>query len=145
MDFAPEDVARHRAADQGGRDVVEEARQHEHDGEQRKPALPAVRQERRHLVGDAALLEMPRQERKAHQQQEQVGEDHPLVLHVQGEAGQPGAELEAGEDELVDDDRGEPGERDLQRLVMQDGDADQRQREQDEVDRNPEDVNRRNG
>ena len=115
VDFALEHVARHRAADQRGRDVVEEARQHEHDGEQREPALPAVGQERRHLVGNAAVLEMPRQDRKAHQQQEQVREDHPFVLHVQAEAGQSGAELEAGEDQLVEDDRGEAGERDLKR------------------------------
>ena len=81
-------VARHRAADQRRRDVVKEARQHEDDDEQREAALPVVRQESRHLVRHLALLEMPRQQREAHQQQEQVGEDHPFVLHVQREAGE---------------------------------------------------------
>ena len=136
--LSSEHVPRHRAADQRGGDIVEEARQHEHDREQHEPALPSVRQERRHFVGDAAVLEMARQDREAHQQQEQVREDHRLVLHVQREAGEASAELEAGEDELVDDDGGEPGERHLQRLVVEDRDADQREREQDEVDRNAE-------
>ena len=145
VDFALEHVARHRAADQRGRDVVEEARQHEHDGEQREPALPSVGQERRHLVRNAAVLEVPGQDRKAHQQQEQVREDHPFVLHVQAEAGQSGAELEAGEDQLVQDDRGEAGERDLKRAVVEERHAKQGHGEQDEVDRDAEDVDRRCG
>ena len=110
------------------------------DNEQREAALPVVRQERRHLFRDLALLEMPRQQRKAHQQQEQVGEDHPLVLHVQREAGEPGAELEAGEDELVERDRRKPGQRDLQRVMMKQRDAEQRQREQDEIDGDAEQI-----
>ena len=83
VDLAAENVPRHGAADQRRGDVVEEARQHEHDDEQHEAALPVVGQEGRHLVGHAALLEMPRQQRKAHQQQEQVREDHPFVLQVQ--------------------------------------------------------------
>ena len=85
VDLAPENMPRHRAADQRGGDVVEEARQHEHDDEQRKAALPVVGQEGRHLVRDAALLEMARQQREAHQQQEQVRQDHPFVLQVPAE------------------------------------------------------------
>ena len=54
----------------------------------------------------------------------------------------PGAELEAGEAELVDDDGGEPGQRHLQRVVVEEGDAQQRQREQDEIDGNAEEVER---
>ena len=145
MDFAAEDVTRHRAADQRGRDVVEEAREDEHDREQHEPALPAIRQECRHLVGDAALLEMAREDREAHQQQEQIGQDHGLVLHVQGETGEPRAGLEAGERQLVDDDRRKPGQRNLQGLVMEDRDPDQRQAEQDEVDRNSQHEHRLSG
>ena len=52
---------------------------------------------------------------------------------------QAGAGLEAGEDELVDDDGREPGQRDLQRVVVEQRDAEQRQREQDEIDRDAED------
>ena len=117
-------------------------REHEDDGKQRKAALPAVRQERRHLVRDAAVLEMPRQQRKAHQQQKQVRQNHRLVLHVQAEAGEPGAGLETGEDQLVEHDRGKARQRDLQRLVMEESDADQRQREQDEVDGDAEHIDR---
>ena len=58
------------------------------DDQQHEAALPVVGQEARHLVGHPALLEMARQQRKAHQQQEQVGEDHPFVRHVQREAGE---------------------------------------------------------
>ena len=58
------------------------------------------------------------------------------MLHVQSESGKARAELEAGEGELVDENGRETGERDLQSLVMEDRNADQRQREQDEVDRN---------
>jgi hypothetical protein len=90
MDLAAEHMARHRAADQRGRDVVEEAGQHEHDREQDQ----SVRQEGRHRVRDAAVFEVARQDRGAHQQQEQVREDHPFVPHVQREAGEPGTGLE---------------------------------------------------
>ena len=97
MDFAAEHVARHGPADQGGRDVVEEARQDEDDDQQREPALPVVGQIGRHLVRNPAVLEVPRQQRKAHEQQEQVRQDDPLVLHLQAEAGEPRTEFEAGE------------------------------------------------
>ena len=46
VDFAAEHMARHGAADQRRRDVVEEARQHEHDHQQRDAALPVVGQDR---------------------------------------------------------------------------------------------------
>ena len=38
---------------------------------------------------------------------------------VVAEAGEARAVLETGEDQLVDDDRGQTGERDLKRLVME--------------------------
>ena len=105
-----------------------------------KPAGPAVRQEGRHLVRDAAVLEVPRQDRKAHQQQEQVCQNHPLVVHLQHEAAETLALPEPGEEQLVDGDHRKPGQRDLQRLVMEDRDAEQRQAEQDEINRDAEQV-----
>ena len=83
---------------------------------------------------------MPRQDCKAHQQQEKVGEDDPLVLHLQRKAAQSLALSEPGEEQLVDGDHGEPGQRNLQRLVMEDGDAEQRQAEQNEINRDAEQV-----
>ena len=51
-----------------------------------KPPSPSIRQKCRHLVWDAAIFKMTREDRKPHQQQEQVCEDHGFVLHVQREA-----------------------------------------------------------
>lgn len=143
MDVALEHVARDRAADQGGSDVVEETREHKNDGEQRNAASPAIRKKRRHLIGYVTLLEVAGKDGEAHQQQEQVRQDHPLVLHVPSQAGEPGAELEAGEDELVEEDCSEPRQRDLKRSMMEDRHAYQRQREEDEIDRNAEHEYRR--
>ena len=83
MDLAAEHVARDRAANDRRRNVVEEARQHEHHDKQHQAAFPIVRQQRRHLVGNGAFLEMPRQQRKSHQQQEQIGEERELVAQMQ--------------------------------------------------------------
>ena len=62
------------------------------------------------------------------------------MLHVQAEAREAGAELEAGEGDLVERDRREARERDRERVIVQQRDAEQGQREQDEVDRNAEQV-----
>ena len=131
---APEDLLRHRTADQCRRDVVEEARDHCDEDEQHEAALPVVGQEARHLVGDLAFLEVAREQGKAHEQEEQVGEDHGLVRHVLDEARQAGAVLEARKAQLVERDGGETGQGHLQRVVVEQGDAEQRQGEQDEVD-----------
>ena len=56
------------------------------------------------------------------------------MRHVVAEAAQARTVLESGEDHLVDDDRGKPGQRDRQRVAMEQRDAEQRQREQDEID-----------
>ena len=93
-----------------------------------------LRQHLRHL----AVLEVVREQREAEQQAEQVGEDHPLVRHVGRQAAEAGARLEAGEDELVEDDGREAGERDLQRVAVEERDAGERQTEQHEVDRHAE-------
>ena len=142
MDFAAENMTGHGAADQRRRDVVEEARQHEHDHQQRNAALPVVGKIGGHRVGHAAHLEVAREQREAHQQQEQVGQDHPFVLHVQREAGEAGAEFEAGEDQLVERDDRKPGQRDVQRVMVEQRDAQQRQAEQDEIDGNAEHIDR---
>ena len=77
--------------------------------QQHDAALPVVRQQRRHLIRNPALLEMAGQQRKSHQQQEQIGQRDPLMRHVVAEAAEAGAVFEAGEDEFVDDDHGKPG------------------------------------
>ena len=134
MDFALEQLQRHRPADQGRRDVVEEARDEPDDGQQEEGALPVVGQQRRHHIGNAALLEVAREQRKAHQQQEQVRQHHPFVLHMLEKSRRARTGLEAGESELVGGDGEETDERHVERLVVEKGDSKQRQREQDEVD-----------
>ena len=57
------------------------------------------------------------------------------LLHVADQAGYALPELEAGEGELVADDGGKAGERHLQRVMVEEGDAQQRQGEENEVDR----------
>ena len=143
MDLAPEDVLRDRAADQRRGDIVEKARKDGDDDEQRQGAFPVVGQERGHLVGNSAPLEMPRQQRETHEEQKQVRENHPLVLHVQGEPREARAELEARERELVDRDRRESRQRDRKRMMVEHADADQGRCEQDEIDRNAQKAERR--
>ena len=81
VNLSTEDVARHRSPDERGRDIVEEARQNEDDDEKDSAAFPVIRQQGRHLIRNPALLEMPRQQSKSHQQQEQIGQRDPLVRH----------------------------------------------------------------
>ena len=101
-----------------------------------KPPCQSAGRKRGSTSGHAALLEVPRQQRESHQQQEQVGEDHPLVPQVQrASPAMPGPSLKPVNSELVSRDDGEAGQRDLQRVVVEQRDAQQRQREQDEVDR----------
>ena len=59
----------------------------------------------------------------------------PLVRHVHGRGRQARAFLEAGEAQLVGGDGGKAGQRDLQRVVVEQRDAQQRQCEQDEIER----------
>ena len=141
MDFALEDVPRHRAADQCGGDVVEEARQHKHDGEQGEAARPTVWEEGGHRVGNAAVLEMPRQDRKAHQQQKEIGEDHPFVVQLQRQGRvKPSPCRKPGKQQLVDGNGRKPGQRHLKCLVVEDRDTEQRQAEQNEINRDAEQV-----
>src|SRR5687768_177413 len=83
---------------------------------------------------------MVREERKAEQQAEQVGEDDPLVRHVQRESAQTGSGLEACEGELVGDDNCQASERDRENMAVEERDAEQGQREQHELERDPGDA-----
>ena len=110
-------------------------RQNENHYQQHERALPVVRQEARQHCGHLAFLEMLRQQREAEQQAEQVGEDHPLVQHVQPEAAQSRAGLESGKTKFVERDHGQAGERHLQRVVVKKRDASEGEREQRKIDR----------
>src|SRR5262249_30753111 len=90
----------------------------------------------RHLIGNAAQLEMAREQGKAHEQQEQVREDHPFVLEMKSKAGEARASLEAREGELVGDDDRQPRERDRERVAVEQCHAEKRKTEQDEIDWN---------
>ena len=132
-----EDGLRHRPADHGGRDVVKERGQDEDDREQREPALPVVGQDRRELLGDLAVLEVLGQEREPEEQAEQVEQDAPLVRDVVGdvEARQPVLADHLREGELEDQDRDEPGQGDLQRVVVEQRDPEEGHPEQEELER----------
>ena len=68
-----------------------------------------------------------------------------MQLQVQGEAGKAGTELEAGERELVDRDRRQAGQSDRKRVMVEQRHAEQGQRKQDEIHRDPEEVERLGG
>jgi hypothetical protein len=61
---------------------------------------------------------MPGQQREPHQEKEQIGKDHSLVLHVRRQAGKPRSRRKGREGELVGDDRGQASERHRQGVVM---------------------------
>ncbi len=84
---------------------------------------------------DAAVLEVAGEDREPEQQPEQVREDHPLVRKVADQAPEPGALCEAGENELESRDGGKPGQRYRQSVVVQEGDPEQGDAEQDELHR----------
>ena len=122
-----ENVLRNRAADHRSGDVVEKRRQHEHHHQQHETAFPVVRQPARQDRRHAGLLEVPRQDRKADQEAEQVDQDDCLVTQVAGQVeGRPERQ------ELQQDDRAEPAHGDFQRALVQQCDAEQGQREQQE-------------
>ena len=56
------------------------------------------------------------------------------MLHVQGESAKTPPIFEARKDELVRRNCREPHQRDMERVMMKDRDADQRQPEQNEID-----------
>ena len=80
------------------------------------------------------------QQRKANQQQEQVCQDHPLVLDVQDKAHHSFAGAERRQEHLVERDDGGAGERDLQRVVVEEGHTGQHQPKQYELNRHGTDA-----
>jgi hypothetical protein len=142
MHLALEHAGRHRGADQRRRDVVEETGKDEDDHQQHEGAEPAFGQQPGQHLRHPAVLEVPRQQCEADQQAEQVGQQHPFVRHVRAETGDAGAGLEAGEHDLVGGDRHQAGQRHLQYVVMEQGDAEQRRRKEDEVHRDAEQSGR---
>ena len=138
MHLAAEHRAGDGAADQRGGDVVEERRQHADHPQQHEAALPVVRQVARQHRRHLACLEVVGKQREAEQQAEKVGENHPLVQHVQRKTFHPRAGFESRKGELVEHDRAEADERDLQRVMMEQRDAGERQAEQNELERHAE-------
>jgi hypothetical protein len=94
-DPAAEQRLRRRAADQRGRDVVEERRRDEHDAEQHECTGPVIGQERRQGARQAALLEVPGQDREADEQQREVRENHPFAREVRRQTVEPLARWES--------------------------------------------------
>ena len=135
MDLPVEDGMRDGAADHRRGDVVEERRQHEHRGEQHEAALPVVgqpaRQHRRHL----AVLEGPGQQGEAEQQEQQVGQRHPLVLEMNGEAGQARTRSRTARSTIsIDRDDHGADDRDAQGVLVEHRDAGEHAGEEDEFD-----------
>ena len=142
VNLPPKDVARHRAADQRSRDVIEEARQNEDYDEKDDAAFPVIGQHGWHLIGNPTLLEVPRQNGKSHQQQEQVGQHDPLVGHVIAKAGHSRAELESGKTDLVADDHCKAGHGDHERMPVKHRNTEQHKPKEDEIERYSNDQNR---
>ncbi len=84
------------------------------------------------------LLEMFGQQGKAQQQAQQIGKNHPLMGEVAEQAWYAIAGLEPGEYQFVQRDRAESRERYLQCVVVEQRDTQQREGEQDEVERDAE-------
>ena len=138
--LGPEQLMGHGAADQCGGDVVEEGRHDEHQQQQREAAFPVVRQVLGQDHRDMAFLEVAREDGEAHQQAQQVRDHHPLVAQMTDEAGEAGAALEAGENDLVGGDHHRPTGGHRQRVAVKQRDAEQGEAEQDEIHRDAGDL-----
>ena len=132
-----------RAADHGGGDVVEERGQHEHHEQQHEAALPVIRQEARQHVWRMAVVKMRGEQGDSDEQAEQVREHHPFVTEMDQQSTYARTGRKAGEREFIGDDRTQPRERDRQRVVMEQRDAQQGRREKDEFEWNAGDHDRR--
>ena len=105
---AAEERGRHRAADHRGRDVVEEARQHEH---QRSASRSRPSSRRAGSEAAGAGSGSPRNDGRGARSRragQQVGDEHPLDGEVMDEAGQPGLAMKGRERDLVDGDDRKP-------------------------------------
>ena len=125
----------HRAANQGGGDVVEKTGNHKHQHQQHETALPVigqiVRQHRRHV----AVFKMFREQREPEQQAEQVGEGDPFVTQMQQQALDAGARLEARHAEFVERDEEQAAHRDVEGVVVKQRNAEQHTGEENEIER----------
>lgn len=82
---------------------------------------------------------MARQQRKPHQQQEQITEERELVAQMCAETRQAGAVFKAGKGQFVSSNDPKTGERNGQGVPMKQRDPEQGQRKQDEIKRDSED------
>jgi len=83
---------------------------------------------------------MTRQDGETHQQQKQVREDHPFVLKLGHQARQAFALSEARKQELVKCNGHQPSQRNLKCLVVEHRHTQQRQAEQNELNRDAKQV-----
>jgi hypothetical protein len=135
VDLAAKHRAGDRAADQRGGDVIQEARQHENHEKQHQPAFPVVGQQFWQPLRNAAGLEVLGQQRKAEQQAQQVGEQHPFLAEVIEPAGDAGSFRERRKRDLEQRYHDHAADGDRQRMVVKQRDSDQGQPEQQEIDR----------
>ena len=130
-------MAGHHSAEDGGRNVVEEARQDKDDPEQRDAPGPIVRQQTRQMIGHIAVLEMTRQQLKADEQQQQVGNRDPFMLEMAKQGLGAGAGWEGADKSFVGQDDDQPGDADRERPFVEQRDAEQHEAEKDELNRDP--------
>jgi hypothetical protein len=83
---------------------------------------------------------MTRQDSETHQQQKQVSKDHPFVVKLQHQAGQALALSEARKQELVKRNGYKPGQRHPKCLLVKHRYTQQRQTEQNEINRDAQQV-----
>ncbi len=79
---------------------------------------------------------MPRQQRKAEQQRQQVGQSHPLAPRVRQQSGQPGPFAEGRAQQLVDGDHQRSAQRAVHGIDGSAGDQPQHGGKQEEFERN---------
>ena len=111
--LAAEKLVRHGAADQRRGDVVEKAGENPDHHQKHESAFPIVAAEI--LAGRPGtwLFSKCRDEQgEAREQTKQVGEDDPFVAEMRQRSPPARAGLEAGKDDLVERDRGQPAESD---------------------------------
>ena len=125
----------HGAADHGRSDVVEEAGDEEHQDQHHEAALPVIRQVLGQDGGDARLLEVVGQQREAEQQAEQVGNGHPLVAQKAHQPRHTGHAREVRQQQLVQRDDDQARHRHLERVVMKQRHAEQRQCKEEKINR----------
>jgi hypothetical protein len=127
-------VTRNRRTDQGPGDIVEEGGDHEDQDEEHESAPPIVGENDRHPIGNAACLEMARQERKADEKQKQIGEQDPFMGEMDEETGETGTLVETVPKQLLDDEGAKTGERYRERVAVEDRDASERDAEQKKIE-----------